>query len=459
MALTGPPYILFLITLVLLAAALRRQAVPTLMLAASLLFYAWGDLTKLPILIFIILCAYFGGIDLGKTRQRSRLWLWLSVTFLPLLLFKYYGILGIGDLSSGLLPKSAIPPLGISFYTFQATAYLIDVYRRDADPEKSLARVALFLSFFPLVLAGPIERANHLLPQLRLFEGSWKKESDLVGGCYKLLKGLLIKLAFADNFAGFVDRVYASPTTQSPANVLMASYLYSAQIYCDFYGYTLIALGSAALFGISLTNNFEHPYLAPSLQQFWQRWHISLTTWLRDYVYFSLGGLRKPINRYRNLLVTMLVCGVWHGAGLQFLLWGALHGLALIVNRLYQTATAGILPRIRPALRPLGALLTFQFVTLAWVLFRADNLSVASTMLHKITMVVRAPGALDQPSWVFYARLGSIFVLFEVLDYLIDFGALFRRCPVLLKVIWVMAFYCALYFAPLQGMKFVYFQF
>lgn len=483
MALTGSPYVLFLVTVILLAAALQRRMVPGLMLLASLLFYAWGDLTKLPILVFIILSAYFGGIDLGKTddeekagikgktrakrktrdkgktRERSRLWLWLAVTFLPLLLFKYYGALGFGKLGWGLLPATLFPPLGISFYTFQATAYLIDVYRRDATPEKSLARVALFLSFFPLVLAGPIERSGHLMPQLRLFEGSWKKESDLVGGCYLILKGLLIKLVFADNFAGFVDRVYASPGTQSPANALMASYLYSAQIYCDFYGYTLIALGSAALFGIRLVNNFEHPYFALSIQQFWQRWHISLTTWLRDYVYFSLGGLRKPVNRYRNTFITMLVCGVWHGAGLQFLLWGALHGLALMLDRLYQNATAGFLPRIRPALRPLGALLTFQFVTLAWVLFRADNLSVAWIMIRKITSAVQAPGVLDQPSWVFYARLGCAFVLFEALDYWIDLQTLFRRCPAPLKAVWIVAIYCALYFAPLKGMKFVYFQF
>ena len=459
MTLTGSPYILFLITLVLLAASLQRRALPGFMLAASLFFYAWGDLTKLPILVLIILCAYFGGIDLGRTRRRSRLCLWLALAFLPLLLFKYYGTLGLGRLSSGMLPASALPPLGISFYTFQATAYLIDVYRRDTTPEKSLARVALFLSFFPLVLAGPIERSSHLMPQLYLLEGSWKKESDLVGGCYQILKGLLIKLVFADNFAGFVDKVYAGLATQSPANAVMASYLYSAQIYCDFYGYTLIALGSAALFGIKLVNNFEHPYLACSIQQFWQRWHISLTTWLRDYVYFSLGGLRKPVNRYRNMFITMLVCGVWHGAGLQFLLWGALHGLALMLNRLYQTATARILPRSRPALRPLGALLTFHFVTLAWVLFRADSLSIAWIMFHKIAAALQSPGALGQPSWLFYARLGCAFVLFEVLDYLFDFGVLFRRCPAPLKVIWIVAFYCALYFAPLKGMRFVYFQF
>jgi alginate O-acetyltransferase complex protein AlgI len=458
-ALTGSAYILFLITVVLVAAALQRRAVPGLILAASLLFYAWGDLTKLPVLVFVILCAYFGGIDLGKTRERSRLWRWLGVTFLPLLLFKYYGVLVLGEPHPGPLRAIALPPLGISFYTFQATAYLIDVYRQDVKPERSLARVALFLSFFPLVLAGPIERSSHLMPQLRLLEGSWKKESDLVGGCYQILKGLLIKLVFADNFAAFVDRVYASPATQSPANALMASYLYSAQIYCDFYGYTLIALGSAALLGIRLVNNFEHPYFAPSIQHFWQRWHISLSTWLRDYVYFSLGDLRKPANRYRNTFITMLVCGVWHGAGLQFLVWGALHGLALMLNRLYQNATADILPRFRPALRPLGVLLTFQFVTLAWILFRADNLSVAWAMLRKIIAAIQAPGMLDQPSWLFYVRLGCAFVLFEVLDFWIDFQALFRRCPAPLKAAWIVAIYCALYFAPIRGMRFVYFQF
>jgi alginate O-acetyltransferase complex protein AlgI len=470
-SLTEFPYILFLVTLVLLAALLRSGAVPVLMLGASLFFYAWGDLTKIPILVFIIACAYYGAIDLEKPRSRSRLWIWLAVTFLPLLFFKYYGVLGeleqsvfqMVGFSNRRLATGALPPVGISFYTFQAAGYLIDVYRRNASPEKSLGRVALFLSFFPLVLAGPIERSGHLLPQLRLFHGSWKHQSDLVGGCYLILKGILIKLVFADNFAGFVDNVYSSLAAQSPANAVMASYLYSAQIYCDFYGYTLIALGSAALFGINLVNNFQHPYLASSIQQFWRRWHISLTTWLRDYVYFSLGGLRKPVNRYRNIFITMLVCGAWHGAGLKFLLWGGVHGMALMLNRLYETATVGILSLIRPAfrvaLRPLGVLLTFHFVTLAWVLFRADSLNVAWTMIRKIVRAVHAPGVLDQPFWVFYARLGCAFVLFEVLDYLIDFETLFRRCPAPLKILWIFAFYCALYFAPLKGMRFVYFQF
>jgi alginate O-acetyltransferase complex protein AlgI len=159
----------------------------------------------------------------------------------------------------------------------------------------------------------------------------------------------------------------------------------------------------------------------------------------------------------------MLVCGAWHGAGTKFLIWGGLHGGALMFNRLYQTATAGILPQMRPAsrsaLRPLGALLTFHFVTLGWVLFRADTLSTAWTMMHKITMAFKAPGVLEQPFWLFYVRLGCAFVLFEVLDYVIDFEALFRRCPAPLKIIWILAFYSALYFAPLKGMKFIYFQF
>jgi D-alanyl-lipoteichoic acid acyltransferase DltB (MBOAT superfamily) len=439
--------------------------------AASLGFYACADPAGVPFLFAVCLLAWRGGISVAHKRSLARLWAWIVLIVAPLLYYKFHDVIlhlsGSATMPQApgwsLVASRALQPLGISFFTFQAIAYVVDVHRKEIVAERSLLRVGLFLSFFPLVLAGPIERAGHLFPQLDTLAYSWKTRSDLMKGVFLILKGMLLKLVFADNFAVFVNEIYSKLHEQPPANAVFACYLYAGQIYCDFYGYTLIALGSAALFGIDLINNFEHPYLSANVIDFWRRWHISLSNWLRDYIFFSLGGVRKPWRLYGNTMITMLLCGLWHGAGLGFLLWGCLHGAALIFNRLYNSLVARRLPSMGRTARAsgvlLGTILTFHFVTAAWVPFRAESLSSAGTMFDKVCLWLRAPSLPTHPYLMFYTRLAICFLLFELSDYFLDFGKLFHRAPPAIKAILMVAWYCSLYFAPLSGMKFVYFGF
>jgi alginate O-acetyltransferase complex protein AlgI len=450
MAFSSPLYPVFLVAVLFVAAALTGRAVSAFLLVASLFFYAWGDVRKIPVLVAVIVVAYAAALVLD--RRRSLVWLWVSILLIasPLLYFKYYAFVSV---------------IGISFFTFQAIGYVVDVYRGQLQPERGIRRFALFLSFFPLILAGPIERSTHLLPQLDALENDrWQERSDLAAGVFLILKGLLLKLVFADNFGVFVDGVYSGLAGHSAGDAVLACYLYSAQIYCDFYGYSLVALGSARLFGIDLINNFVHPYQSTNIGDFWRRWHVSLTSWLRDYVFFPLGGLRKSVNRYRNTFITMLLCGLWHGAGVTFVLWGAVHGVALMVHRLWTSFSAGRTATWRPGakkvFRPLAAFLTFNFVTASWVLFRADNLAAAQLMGQKVIEWIVAPslpvGDMFLP---FYVRLAAAFVLFELLDARIDFTSLFRRASIPLQAAWVTAWFCCLYFAPMTQMRFIYVRF
>jgi alginate O-acetyltransferase complex protein AlgI len=450
MAFSSPLYPVFLLAVLFVAAALTGRLVSAFLLVASLLFYAWGDVGKIPVLVAVIAGAHAAALVIG--RRRSLLWLWTSIVLIasPLIYFKYYAF---------------VPVIGISFFTFQAIGYVVDVYRGQLQPERNIRRCALFLSFFPLILAGPIERSTHLLPQLDALENDqWQERSDLAAGVFLILKGLLLKLVFADNFGVYVDGVYSELAGQPAGNAAWACYLYSAQIYCDFYGYSLVALGSARLFGIDLINNFLHPYQAANIGDFWRRWHVSLTSWLRDYVFFPLGGLRKSVNRYRNTFITMLLCGLWHGAGVTFVLWGAMHGVALMVHRLWASLSAGVTeswpPALKTVVRGLAVFLTFNFVTASWILFRADNPASAQLMGQKVVEWVLSPSLpLGDAVLPFYVRLAAAFVLFEFLDARIDFTALFRRTSMPLQVAWVTAWFCCLYFAPMTQMRFIYFRF
>jgi alginate O-acetyltransferase complex protein AlgI len=450
MAFSSPLYSVFLVAVLFVAAALTGRAVSAFLLVASLLFYAWGDMRKVPVLVAVIVVAYAAALVVS--RHRSLMWLWTSIVLIasPLVYFKYY---------------AWVPVIGISFFTFQAIGYVVDVYRGQLQPERDIRRFALFLSFFPLILAGPIERSTHLLPQLDSLENDrWQERSDLAAGVFLILKGLLLKLVFADNFGVFVDGVYSGLASQSAGQAVMACYLYSAQIYCDFYGYSLVAIGSARLFGVDLTNNFLHPYQSANIGDFWRRWHVSLTSWLRDYVFFPLGGLRKSANRYRNTFITMVLCGLWHGAGLTFVLWGAVHGVALMIHRLWASLSAGATESWRPgwkmAVRLLAVFLTINFVTASWILFRADNLAAAQLMGHKAVEWILAP-SMPAGDWSlpFYVRLAAAFVLFEFLDARIDFTSVFRRASMPVQVAWITAWFGCLYFAPMTQMRFIYFRF
>jgi D-alanyl-lipoteichoic acid acyltransferase DltB (MBOAT superfamily) len=284
--------------------------------------------------------------------------------------------------------KVLLPPVGISFFTFESMSYVIDVYRRELKPHKSYVRYLLFVCFFPHLVAGPIVRPRDLLPQ---FEAEPRlTREDGAEGLFLIAIGLLKKIVISDQLSlQLVDRVFEHPQNFSSVEVLSGVYAYAVQIYCDFSGYTDIAIGSALLLGVRFPLNFDSPYKARDLQDFWRRWHISLSTWLRDYLYIPLGGNRGgELYTYRNLMLTMVLGGLWHGASWTFVFWGFLHGIGLAVTRWYQRrgAVVGQVKAREPTVlgRALGVFLTFHYVCLAWIFFRAPSFQKAVLILKQI---------------------------------------------------------------------------
>ena len=310
------------------------------LLAASYFFYmSWKPSYAILILITTISTFYLAkGMAGAEPRGRGwRLWLGLFLNFGILVVYKYANFAGqnLNALFGWLSLPIQVPaydivlPVGISFYTFQAIGYLLDVFHQREKAEPSLSRYALYVSFFPQLVAGPIERAGRLIPQLG---GPARFDYfSAVSGLKLIAWGLFKKLVIADRLAALVNPIYADPTQWDPATLLLATYAFTFQIYCDFSGYSDIAIGSAQVMGIDLMTNFDRPYAATGIRQFWRRWHISLSTWFRDYLYFPLGGNRtSPYRMYYNIMVVFLVCGLWHGAAWTFVVWGGLHGLLLV---------------------------------------------------------------------------------------------------------------------------------
>ena len=362
------------------------------LLAASYLFYAWYDIRLSALILGVTAVSYAAAVGMEHASRR-RGWLILTVAACLGVLgfFKYFNFLGrfTSALTGGVWKTwDIVLPVGISFYTFQAMSYVIDVYRGKLSPERHLGYYALYLSFFPQLVAGPIERAERLLPQLRA-----RRElslDDLRIGFQLLLNGFFRKLVIADLCAPFVQRAYSAACPTGFA-VLVGTVLFALQIYCDFSGYSLIAAGSARLLGVRLMKNFDRPYLAVSLGDFWHRWHISLTNWLTDYVYIPLGGSRR--GKVRQAAATMAVftlSGLWHGANWTFLLWGVVHGTLLTVENLLKPRE----PR-SAAGKWLGRTVTFILVCVSWIFFRADSVSTAVTMLAALVSPWRASAAIS----------------------------------------------------------------
>ncbi|PWJ42518.1 MBOAT family O-acyltransferase [Sediminitomix flava] len=277
-----------------------------------------------------------------------------------------------------------ILPVGISFYTFQTISYTVDIYRRKLEPVKSIWDFAFFVSFFPQLVAGPIVRASDFVPQIYQ---KYRLTNDEFGKAIFMIMGGLVKKIFISDYISinFVDRVFTSPEAYTGFENLMATYGYGLQIYCDFSGYTDIAIGIALLLGFRLPLNFNSPYKSQNITDFWRRWHISLSSWLRDYLYISMGGNRKGrIRTYLHLAITMLLGGLWHGAHWRFIIWGALHGVALAIHKMWMEMFGKSSQRQNGVYRFFAWLFTFHFVMFCWIFFRADNLEVVWTMLDQI---------------------------------------------------------------------------
>ena len=367
-----------------------RRARGLALLAGSYLFYAgWNERYLLLIvastLLDYVVARRLATLSAERERARRGLVALSVVANLGLLaVFKYHGFFreNVEALLGFAWPElDVLLPVGISFYTFQSLSYTIDVYRGTLKPARDLVEFALYVAFFPQLVAGPIVRASTFLPQLdrrpRL------TRADVHGGIWRIGIGLVKKVAIADVLAvQLVDPTFAPDSTVTGFAVLLGVYAYALQIYCDFSGYSDIAIGSARLFGFDIPENFARPYLARSIQDFWRRWHISLSTWLRDYLYIPLGGNRGGTARtLRNLMLTMLLGGLWHGAAWAFVLWGALHGAWLVAGRSWPR----VFDRVPVAGPLLAGLATFHLVCLAWVFFRAGaDFDVAVSVLERI---------------------------------------------------------------------------
>lgn len=356
----------------------------TLLLVGSYYFYMCWQPRYALLLLLSTGVTYGVALIIGncKTVRSKKIWLGSAITLNLLILFfyKYYGFVtdSIVDVMSSVGFAMNIPgldlllPVGISFYIFQALGYSIDVYRGDVKPEKNFFTYALFVSFFPQLDAGPIERSTNLLRQFK--EDHPFDYNFAMSGFKLMLWGYFLKLCLADQAALYVDAVFNNLDNHEGYSTLVASFMFTLQIYGDFAGYTFIAIGCARILGFSLHDNFRRPYFAVSITDFWRRWHISLSSWLRDYVYFPIGGSRtSKLKTYRNILVTFGISGLWHGANWTFVVWGFLHGMVQCIER----ALGYHKKEWHSALKALHIVATLLIVNFAWTLFRADSLSDA----------------------------------------------------------------------------------
>lgn len=333
------------------------------LLAVSYFFYIKESSWAGGLLLLTTVTTYLAGLAIEKGRHKKG-WLIFTVAVCIGLLI-------------GL--KYSVPPVGISFYTFQTMAYVIDVYRGEIAAEKNPRSYALFISFFPQLVAGPIERAGNLLGQLK--EKHTKSRAALVNGAWLILRGFYKKVVVADYLAVYVDKVYSSPEKAGGIGAVLGTVFFAIQIYCDFSGYTDIARGAARMMGIRLMENFRHPYRAVSIQDFWRRWHISLTRWFTDYVYIPLGGNRKGfVKQCRNILIVFLLSGFWHGASWNFVVWGMIHGIYMVAALVITRIRNGKSKNLHPVA---GWVMTMLLVNVAWVFFRAPSLTGAWQILKQ----------------------------------------------------------------------------
>lgn len=347
------------------------------LLIASLIFFAWGGVSYSLLLISSILINYLFGLlihnSLSKKRAKMYLTMGVSANLLMLALFKYTGFFleNFNNILAWInLPPFPVPmiilPIGISFYTFQALSYLIDLYRKETEVQKNILRLGLYISLFPQLIAGPIVRYHDIATQLERRVSSFKKFSY---GIKRFLSGLAKKVLIANSFAVVADHYFGiNPLELSTTMAWMGIIAYTFQIYFDFSGYSDMAIGLGAIFGFRIPENFNFPYTATSIRDFWRRWHISLSTWFRDYLYIPLGGSRASIRRtYLNLFIVFFLTGLWHGSSWNFIIWGMIHGFFMVLERI------GFSKILSRTWKPLQYLYTLLIVVMAWVFFRADD--------------------------------------------------------------------------------------
>jgi D-alanyl-lipoteichoic acid acyltransferase DltB (MBOAT superfamily) len=448
------------------------------LLAGSYIFYGWWDWRFLILIVISSATDFIIGnkiyVSDNKRTRSSLLIVSLLINLGMLFFFKYFNFF-IDSFKALFAPfadnnqwstLNIILPVGISFYTFQTLSYTIDIYKRKTEPTKSALAFFTFVAFFPQLVAGPIERARNLIPQFEM--NRQFSFSQGTSGLKLILWGLFKKMVIADQLAGIVNAVYASPENFNGTGIMLATFLFGFQIYCDFSGYSDIAIGTARLFGIELMINFRTPYFSISFREFWRRWHISLSTWFRDYLYIPLGGNRSSLPKWvMSILITFLISGLWHGASITFLIWGAIHGILLIAEHFISPVF-----KINSKLKNLaGFIITFVFVNSSWLFFRAASWNQIeilfrnifhgqSTGIHSFVALLTNSSYFTAPGRMLFFVF-PIFVFIESIIGKRSFDDLLINSPKFLRwgfyysLILSILFFGVLNSAP----QFIYFQF
>jgi len=445
-----------------------------LVLVASFYFYACWDWRFLFLLIFSILLDYFSAKQIERTESKSRAKFWLILSiginlgFLGF--FKYFNFFvdSFADLVSavGFKPNmwmlQIVLPVGISFYTFHGLSYIIDVYKRRIKAEHNIIEYSLFVSYFPLLVAGPIERATHLLPQIkknRVF--TYEKAAD---GMRQILWGFFKKIVIADNCAPIVNEIFANSAGESASNLVLGSVLFAVQIYCDFSGYSDIALGVSRLLGIELLKNFSFPYFSRDIAEFWRRWHISLSSWFRDYLYIPLGGSKGGLwMKIRNTFIIFLVSGFWHGANWTFIVWGGLNALFFLPllisnnnrNNLEVVAKGKILPSLKEVV---NILITFTITCFAWIFFRAESIQHALIYIKNI---------FNNSLFTYPSHFSIKLLILIVFLFIVEWFnrerfhglEIIRYSPIIRHLTYLLIIWLIIRFANFSNNEFIYFQF
>lgn len=441
-----------------------------LLLLASYYFYMCWKVEYILLIVTSTLIDYTAGIMMGRQTKKHKRVLYLMISLITnlglLFTFKYFNFFSenLNEAFSHFNIMYRVPelhvllPVGISFYTFQTLSYTIDVYYGKLKPEKHLGYFALYVAFFPQLVAGPIERFSRLTPQLKanhplLYD-------NLVNGLRLIIYGLFIKMVIADNLSVYVEEIYANPTGFNALSVMQGVFFYSFQIYSDFYGYSLIAIGSARMMGVQIMDNFNTPYLAKSIGEFWQRWHISLSTWFRDYIYFPMGGNRVQKSRWVfNVMVVFVVSGLWHGASWTFIIWGGMFGILYLseaaINRFFRI---GAVKTPFSAGHILLSMKTFLLVTLLWVFFRSSDFNQAIDVLQTLFMnwSVTDSFIVTPKVWI----LLVLFIISDMLFYNSRFDKWVSTKPMIVRwTVYALLIFSIIVFAGVENFPFIYFQF
>lgn len=441
------------------------------LLFSSYYFYMnWKPLYALLIATSTIVtfgCGYLISLSSSNSRKKTLLIVSLIINLGLLFYFKYFNFIGssITELLEFLNLDMTIPnfdillPVGISFYTFQAVGYSIDVFSGKIKNEQNFLKYALFVSFFPQLVAGPIERAKNLLPQF--YKAQTFDYDRVISGLKLILWGYFMKIVIADRLSIYVDSVYNNVGAHNGTTFLVATVFFSFQIYCDFAGYSNIAIGSAKVLGFKLMDNFKRPYLAISITDFWKRWHISLSTWFKDYLYIPLGGNRvSKFRNYINLFITFLISGLWHGSNWTFIFWGALHGLYLIIEKMiFSNKTT----RNQNSIISLFSktIFTYLLICFAWIFFRANNLSESFIVVSSI-MTKQGSLYTNNIDSIIFGVLGILLLI--VLEFFeekksVNLFFLNENNKIIRWAIYVLFIFTILLFGVFDGGQFIYFQF